>query len=172
MKLLMQEEEKVPENQARMKGGAQANAWGKFFENLFLHACLAEQIAVTRIPDGCKQVSATKLIRVPSPWDYVMSFNGFTAFIDTKTSLDSQFSTSLIKEHQVVEMAKHQKQGAITGYVIWLRKTDQIFFMDGMRLHSLLGRPGSITENNPYALRLGTSRKFQLRPILYHADGY
>lgn len=150
----------------RVQGGVKAQAMGAAFENLFAKQCQHEQLAFTRIPDGCRQVSQHRLIRIRTPWDWVITSAGRSAFIDTKTTLGATFPSSSVTVHQALEMQKHQIQGSLAGYVIWLRKIDRVFFISATDLLSV-AQPGRQTflEMYPKAILLGTSSGIQVRKI-------
>ena len=57
----------------RSQSGAKAQAFGKLFEQMFETMCKKNAIAVTRVPDGCKQVAPNKLIRVTTPFDWIIN---------------------------------------------------------------------------------------------------
>src|ERR1700677_1848263 len=148
---------------ARSRQGANAKAFGSLFEKLFLTTCRGNGIAVTKIPDGCKQVGRGGVIRVRTPWDWILTYNSRTAFIDTKTTHDAQFACSAIVEHQVLELSSHERAGALAGYVIWLRQTNRVFFMPASRLLFLMQAGGSFNEAHSAAIFLGTDQ-FDVRP--------
>lgn len=125
--------------------GGKQKAFGNLFEELFYHACKkVPGLAVTRFPDGCKVVGPKKMIRVKTPCDWILTYGGVTALIDTKTTQGSSFHYSKIEAHQVNEMLTHQLSGGRSGYVIWLRKTDDVIFCNSHMLSQMMGRRGSI----------------------------
>lgn len=137
--------------------GIQSKRSGDSFEKLFVHACQIYDFAITRIPDGCRQLSNKRLIRIKSPWDFVISYQGHTALIDTKTVQGDTFPYSSITPHQVKALCDHANHGAMTGYVVWLRKTDRVIFIPAFTLHGALQskNSGSFSEKNPGVIYLG-----------------
>lgn len=148
----------------RRIGGIKAKAYGQMFEQIFLMACKRHHIGVTQIPDACRQISASKIMRVKSPFDWVMTHQGKSAVIDTKTTEHDFFNRSDIVEHQVKELLTHEIAGGLGGYVIWFRSMDQIIFMPASTLNTLKrsGLGGSINARNPDAILLGSSHDFDL----------
>lgn len=148
----------------RKIGGHKAKAYGQMFEKLFDMACKRHGIGVTQIPDSCKQISGSKIMRVKSPFDWVMSYQGHSAMIDTKTTEHDTFSRSDIVEHQVKELLVHEMGGTLGGYVIWFRAMDQIVFMPASTLNTLKrsGIGASINARHVDAILLGSSHDFQL----------
>lgn len=145
-------------SRTKRRGGIAAKAFGELFERLFLVSCRSHGVAITRIPDGCKQVSAHRLVRVQSPFDWVITSKSRTALIDTKTSQSKVFAHSQIVEHQVREMRQHEVAGTFGGYVIWLRQTNEVLFVRASILESLMQVEGSICRGSPYSTYLGSSQ--------------
>lgn len=143
--------------------GGKSQAFGSLFETIFLKTCRSQGVAITRIPDGCRQVGK-RIIRVKTPWDWVVSYQNRTALIDTKTVNADVFIHSAITEHQVNELFNHERSGALAGYVIWLRLTNRVFFMPAYALMQALQAGGSFSESHVHATYLGTNH-FDIRPI-------
>lgn len=125
--------------------GSKQKAFGDLFEDLFFNLCARiPGMAITRFPDGCRVVGKNKLIRVKTPCDWILTYGGMTALIDTKTTENDSFPHGMIEKHQVMEMLKHSQAGARSGYVIWMRKTDDIIFCSSLMLSGLMHLRGSI----------------------------
>lgn len=123
-----------------MAGGRLAQSRGKSFEEIFQYRCNATGVKVTRIPDGCRQVGRGKLIRVKSPFDWIISWEGKTAFVDTKAySGGAYYPPSLVDQNQVTEFEKHRAAGSITaaGYLVHLRKSSSIVWIPSYELADL-----------------------------------
>lgn len=149
---------------AKIRAGAVAKANGDAFESIFLRMCRLNGVAVTQIPSGCRRVGGNRLIPVKTPWDWVCSYNSQTALIDTKSTQEANFPCSMISEHQVRELLQHELRGAIAGYVIWLRKSDRVFFIKASALSKLQQERGSFCDDHPGATFLGNIA-FDLRGI-------
>lgn len=144
--------------------GARNQHAGAAFESVFFDACLNEMIVIERMPDGCKQVGANRLIRVKTPWDFILTRSGKTAYIDTKTTNDPKFTFSAIEKHQADAMFKHAREGApnvTAGYVIELRQTDEVIFVPAWCLHTAVhcGAKGSFGPGDGGVITLGKSFK-------------
>lgn len=135
--------------------GRNSKCFGDAFEEIFYKICQRSDIAITRVPDGCRQLGSNKLIRIKSPFDWILSHEGKTAFIDTKTIQGAHFSNSQIKPHQIEAMCIHEDRGAKAGYVIWARSTSKIFFIPSSALAFQMAQVGSFNESHPQALLLG-----------------
>ncbi len=146
--------------------GASQKAFGNLFEELFYKTCSSvPQLAITRFPDGCKVVGGNKMIRVQTPCDWLITYGGTTALIDTKTTETDSFPYSKISEHQVNEMVRHSDLGATSGYVIWFRKSDEIFFLSSLYLSRLMKKRGSIKGIECNSNYLGKSTHFNPKII-------
>jgi penicillin-binding protein-related factor A (putative recombinase) len=100
-----------------------------------------------RIPDGCRRIPVgrgVRLIAVKSPCDWVCSYNGLTAVIDTKTIDRASFPFNLINPDQVRSMNALTPGGTLRGYVIWFRKIDRVVFISCEKLKTVQTR-GSVS---------------------------
>lgn len=147
--------------------GNAAKAFGDLFEDLFFLGCRRTPgMVVTRFPDGCKVVGKNRLVRVKTPCDWVITYGGVSALIDTKTTAKNTFPFSKIETHQVDEMARHQSAGAKAGYVIWFRQTDDIIFVASLLLSEFISKRGSLKcEEGNNIIHLGKSRDFNVTRI-------
>lgn len=156
----------------KIRGGIRAKEIGAGFEDLFEKFCQQQGVAITSIPDGCKQIGPNPrrdLIRVKTPWDWVATYRGQTALLDTKTVEGKSFPCSLITDHQVQALIEHERKGGLGGYVIWLRSTGAVFFIRAQTLFELSLVPGSFCETHPDAIFLGSGYDFDIRRIF--SDG-
>jgi penicillin-binding protein-related factor A (putative recombinase) len=113
---------------------------GKLYEQIFYTTCLSKRMACTRIPDGCEVKGMGKLVRVKSPFDWVVSFEGQTALIDTKSLSSGNLTPSKINDNQVAELLKHQAQGVCAGYVVFFTHKNSCVFYRADRLAAILRR--------------------------------
>lgn len=143
---------------AKILGGKRAQSNGVMFEEALTRNARFSQIACTRMPDGCKQLNARRIIRVKTPFDFILTKNGKSAFIDTKTLDDKSFANSKIEEHQVNGIMPHVKAGSLGGYVVFARAIDTIYFIPVSVLHYNLYSPtrGSIGPIDPGCVILGS----------------
>jgi penicillin-binding protein-related factor A (putative recombinase) len=136
--------------------GRKAKAYGELFENIFETHCRQRGMVCTKFPIGARRVGLKQLVQIKTPWDFILTHKGRSAFIDTKTSQGKNFVHSAIELHQVQEMFKHEAAGSVGGYVIWLRETDHVIFLWASELLTLMQFKGSITEKHPKATHLGS----------------
>lgn len=150
----------------KQRAGAKAQANGGSFENQFSNCCATSGITVTRIPDSCRQVSSQRMIRIRSPFDWILTYRGLTALIDTKTTQESTFAHSAIDWDQIEDLYAHEARGAIAGYVIALQEANRVIFLESGYLLTKQGIRGSISYDDRQAVVLGKSRDYGFRPEL------
>jgi penicillin-binding protein-related factor A (putative recombinase) len=157
----------LPPSIKRIRGGIKAKQMGGGFEDLFQKVCKLQGIAITDIPDGCRRIGPghRDIIPVKSPFDWIITYQGQTALLDTKTIESGNFACSLIKEHQVDEMYAHERSGGKGGYVIWIRNSGHVFFISATTLNELMRTRGSFCETHPKAILLGSSFSFDVTKI-------
>lgn len=135
--------------------GLKAKRQGDAFEEIFQRACKAKRVPVTRFPNGCKRVGPRQLIQVQTPFDWILTYKGVTALIDTKSVSGAFFPNSGIVGHQVSEMLSHASQGALGGYVVCLRLVNHCIFIPATRLAAAYGTRGSIGHMDASVKMLG-----------------
>lgn len=140
--------------------GLKAKRQGQSFENIFEVACRNHGLAVTRIPDSCRRVGANKLIQTKSPFDFVISYAGRSAMIDTKSCDGKAFPYSKIDPRQVLNLVDHEKEGTLSGYVVWLREIDAVVFIQAGFLEEAVGKRGSFPTDSPFIKHLGPATSF------------
>jgi len=119
-------------------------------------------VAATRIPDGCRRVSAHKLLQVKTPFDFVVSCKGQTALIDTKTCKDT-FAHSMIDSFQLQCMMEHLRAGVLSGYVIHFRDHKVVGFVSAKELFTRYRNRGSIQFDDP-CVKILTDENKRLLP--------
>lgn len=149
---------------AKRIGGLKAKRNGQAFEARFMASCQIYGVCATRIPDGCRRVGARQLIPVKSPFDFVLSYLGRSAMIDTKSYVD-RMPHSDINPDQVRAMLGHEAQGALAGYVIYLRESDVMLFTPATALREKLKVRGSIGIDDLMSVPLGAPGEFKPRLI-------
>jgi penicillin-binding protein-related factor A (putative recombinase) len=154
----------------RKMQGAKAHAFGSLFEQMFESMCKRNGVAVTRFPDGCKTIGPKKVIRVKTPFDWILTHRSRTALIDTKTSDTASFPHSKITNHQIHEMVHHEIAGGVAGYIIWLRKTNDILFVPSIELVNLAKHKGSIEKGQANTKYIGDAAYFDVRLIFSGHD--
>jgi hypothetical protein len=113
---------------ARRVAGKKSRNNGATFEFAFQSLCGVQGVNCVRIPDGCKQVGARKLIRVATPFDYCLCYQGRAAFVDTKTTDAMHFTHSMIKPHQLNSL-RQLSPGGKAGYVLGMGDGN-VYFAD------------------------------------------
>lgn len=151
--------------QSRRRAGHIAKDKGQFFESILAtHAC-HDGFVPLRIPDGCRQVRGPKglaLIRVKSPFDFVLVGSPNDIFLDAKATESNTFSYSKINQDQVAKLRECERfQPA--GYVIWFESIDQVAFFSASKMSKIAKRQSVRPIDG---LILGPLKSFRLKPIL------
>jgi len=122
---------------ARQQAGLKAKREGQNWERSFEINCTEADIRFIRIPDGCKQLGRFKLIRVKSPFDYLISYNGKTACIDLKSfGTGTRLTYSHINQNQLIALL-NMRRDCLTGYVVFFRSVGKVVFYDSLLMNKL-----------------------------------
>lgn len=146
-------------NENRRIGGKRAKVAGDLFEKSFEQTCAIQGIECIRIPNGCRSVGATRLVRVATPFDYVLCYNKRAAFVDLKSIETGNLTHSKLTEHQLASL-KRLSPGGISGYVVNL--SGEVYFFDiSILLETKKGESVPLT----YAKHLGHRSVMDIRRI-------
>lgn len=146
-------------NENNRIGGKRAKVAGQLFEKAFEQTCAIQGIECVRIPDGCKQVGAFKLIRTITPFDFVLCYNQRAAFVDLKSIESGNLTHSKLTPHQLNSL-KRLSPGGVSGYVVNFSGT--VYFIDvSILLETKKGESVSLD----YAKPLGHRSTMDLRRI-------
>jgi len=114
--------------------GKKAQNIGKHFEFLFEAACRKNSVTCIPIPDGCEtkgfdpRINSNRLVRVKTPFDYILKRKNNLAFVDTKTVAGNSFCYSDLSDHQTDALFQ-LSESAACGLVIWFRELDEVYFV-------------------------------------------
>lgn len=149
-------------NKNKVKGGLKAQRVGADFERIFLYRCHSSGIAIDRLPDGCKVTGGyggrPQLIRVKTPYDFICSYQGSFGLFDTKCFDGDHITASKVTDHQLASLLMHERQGAVSGYIVYFRPIDQVHFYSASALELI--KKG--IKEVPSKL-LGTLNEFDVR---------
>jgi penicillin-binding protein-related factor A (putative recombinase) len=118
----------------RILAGRKAKARGDIFENTFRSAAHRAHFKCIQIPMGAKQVARNKMIRVRTPFDFVLIHRKGAVFLDTKITLKKSFSFSDCTPHQIKELMEIEKLGHLAGYVVYYSELNRIVFYHSYKL--------------------------------------
>ena len=149
----------------RVIGGRKAKNRGTAFENLFRAQFQNKGIFVLRFPDGCERRGMTaygrpRLVAVKTPFDWILSIPGRSAYIDTKTTGGNTFVYSAIVQHQIEALHQLEFHGHIAGYVVHFQNTQRVVFFWASHLARLNSGEGLRPEQG---FDLGTL--YQMEPM-------
>lgn len=120
----------------KRSSGYYAKKTGDNFELTFEKSALQARWEVIKIPMGCRQISAIKLLRVATPFDFILTKpNGKILFADTKTTSKESFPAALIKDHQLEKLNALSRQGYKAGYIINFSKEEKTVFISANQLY-------------------------------------
>jgi hypothetical protein len=114
----------------RSQGQRQAQRNGAGWENVFQGHAARSGVLCIRFPNGCKTIPGPggkpRLIRVRTPFDWILSHQGKAGFVDTKstTELDVHLCTQ-VSDHQLAALRALEMQGHVCGYVVFFPKAER-----------------------------------------------
>lgn len=154
----------------RIRAGRLAKSVGRSFENICLGTAERDGIVLVRIPDGCetrkqrtREGWRNALIRVRSPFDYCLFFDGRATVFDSKTVDGDRFAHSAIDPYQLHHLRHCASAGVSAGYCIWFREPNMVCWYSVMRLHALSRRESLKVDDA--TLQLGPVGSFTFKPI-------
>jgi penicillin-binding protein-related factor A (putative recombinase) len=146
-------------NENRRFAGKRAKIHGDVFEKYFEQTCEIQGVECVRIPNGCRSLGAFKLVRVPTPFDYVLCYNQRSAFVDLKSIESGNLTYSKLTPHQL-ESLKRLSPGGVSGYVV--NFSGEVYFID---ISILLETKKGESVSLDYAKHLGHRTCMDIRRI-------
>lgn len=126
-------------NQNRVKAGKLANRKGLRFEQFLINSARICGFKPIPIPDGCETVrdrsGRLKLLRVQTPFDFILIGQNQSIFIDTKITQGKTFPHSAIKHHQLRYLEDCSEAGP-SGYLVYFESTNEVVFFSSQKLAS------------------------------------
>lgn len=157
----------------RQLGGRRAKTLGDLFERMLFFASSMESLNLIQIPMGAKVVGKSKVVKLPSPFDFILQKMGESpVFFDAKTKNSdsmaySDFFDDGSTQRQLLTLLTATKFGTKSGFIIWFRKSDRIIFVDALKVGTMEPRSSIGTDDGT---DLGSSSHFQLSH-LWPTDG-
>lgn len=149
-------------NPNRQLAGKKAQSSGATFELIFQRQAQRQRVHCLQMPDGCRQIGGNRLIRVPTPFDWILAFNGKSAYVDTKTFEHDRLRRSDLVPHQI-EALYNIGWHCPAGYVVWFRKTQAVVFYSW---HFMIKIGQGQSASQQEGILLGTIEDFSVLPIL------
>lgn len=149
---------------ARARSGHRARQIGQIFENMIQLWASRAGVSCIRLPDGCRGTRTGKgltLLRVRTPFDFCLFWNGLGIVLDAKTVEGSTFPHSAITHHQVISLSecRHARRA---GYLVWYRASDTIAFHSATQLYMLRPRESLVPGQG---LVIGSSQRLDLERL-------
>jgi penicillin-binding protein-related factor A (putative recombinase) len=138
--------------------GRRSQGQGQLYEKIFQLNARAQGLTCIRIPDGCKQ-RRNVIVRVKSPFDWVLKWNDEIAFLDTKSTQSDRIRYSDLAEHQVIALKALSSKYAKAGFVVFYTTHGIASFFDVQDLSP--GTSMAFTEGK----KLGFIRSLNLSQI-------
>lgn len=148
----------------KKRAGQIAKKKGEHFEMFIEHNAHVQKLFPIRIPDGCKVTKANqgiRLVRVQTPFDFILIGHHLSIFIDTKTTEGSTFPYSQIKLHQLQNLLEASKAGP-AGYLVNFETIKAVVFFSAHKLDSVK-KQSSLKPAD--GLFLGSTSDFNLKLI-------
>lgn len=124
-------------NLNKILGGKKAKHAGNVFEHWLSSCAQRQKFEVIRIPDGCKTLGKGRLIRIQSPFDFLLAKDREAIFLDTKSCAGKSFARSAITPHQAFALSRLEAQGFIAGYLIHFTTLNTVSFFSASHLLDL-----------------------------------
>ena len=129
----------VPKLANRIRG-MKAQSAGKAFESAFETICVQNNFTFVRIPNSCRTIPRPPyLVRIKSPFDYVIAYRGQAIMIDVKSTEGTSFSYSDCDQKQLDNLMACRKD-CLAGYIVHYVMEDKIVFYDVLNLRALTPR--------------------------------
>ena len=142
---------------------------GNSFEDFFTKRCTVDKIRAVRIPNAGRKIKTRTGFKVKlakSPFDFLITHEGRSACVDTKTTMGKTFAHSMVVTHQL-KWLQFTGPSIPSGYVIWFREPNQVVFFD----HLILGNLKKGQSLKPAdGVLLGPIENFKPGIILYGSD--
>lgn len=118
-------------------GGRQSKIRGDNAENLLHREAMRTGWTVIKIPMGAKMISAVKMIRVRTDFDFVFIKGPRVLFVDSKTTKAKYYSCAQKTDHQVNKLREIERHGHQAGYIIQFSESKKVIFFKGSQLYDL-----------------------------------
>lgn len=151
----------------RVISGRQAKQRGQAFEAIITKEAYRTGWVTIDIPDGCRQVSHSKLIRVKSPFDFVFVRKQKAIFCDVKTTKQKSFAFSKLTDHQIKLLKEIQLEGFVSGYIVNFTEINNTVFFNGFQI-SDQGMNGSLKPDD--GILIGENYIINLNRIFSEKD--
>lgn len=141
---------------------------GNQFENILTVLCRAEGLLILRIPDACRTVGKNRIIRIKSPFDYIIrplhQGDVCSAYIDAKTTQSKTYCFSTINRDQMLTLLSMEQAGAVAGFIVWFREIDRLVFYSSSTLWKIVPGESLLPEDG---LDLGSTMRSNISRIFH-----
>lgn len=145
----------------RSLAGLKSKKHGDFFENLLMFFAHHSNFTFIKLPSGCKYLPTGKMVAVKSPFDFILTNNEHTLFIDAKMVSRDHFYYSDIDQDQVRCLTKVKNKNNYSGYIIDFN--GEVSFVPVEKLREVKPGTGITKDDGVY---LGTIKQFDISRIV------
>jgi hypothetical protein len=153
----------------RSQGQRQAQRNGAGWENVFQGHAARSGVLCLRFPNGCKTIPGPggrpRLIRVRTPFDWILSHQGKAGFVDTKSTTSLTFTYTQVSDHQLAALRALEMQGHVCGYVVFFQKLNVVVFF---RAHQLVALEPRDSLRPEQGLVVGTLLELDVKRLFTH----
>lgn len=141
---------------------------GDLFEQAIVVQARAQGIWAKHQGMSARKIGFNKIVPVKSDLDFkLITRSGRVAFIDAKTFEESYFTYSELNPDQVKKAVEYNEWAIPSGFVVWLRKNNEVFYYPG-NLVDQLGKGTRFSSIN--GVHLGYFEDFKIRDVFdYYA---
>ena len=98
-----------------------------------------------------------------SPFDFIIAKNGKAVFFDAKSLDATTFTRSACKPHQIDSLAGFEMSGLTSGFIVWLRQSNEVVFFRASQLKAL---PPRCSLKSSDGILLGSIETLTLEGLL------
>lgn len=153
---------RVEKNRIR---GLKAKRAGDSWENVFESSAWRAGCKVIKIPSGCRWVAANRAVAVPTPFDFVIMKAGKSIYLDTKSTMDANWTYSMNDPQQLHWLGECAQAGHKAGYVVNFQSIRKVVFFSIYLLAGLRPRE-SLKPEQGYQLS-GDDDRLNLGGLFY-----
>jgi hypothetical protein len=136
---------------------------GREFEEIFLKRAHSNGLLAIRKYPPAKPTGNGRFTVLKGQLDYeVVTCGGKWGAIDCKSFIDDFFTYSVLCQEQIKTAVLYNDWKILSGFVVWLRKPNQVVFYSGRTIQSI-GPGGRFEAKDGFVL--GTIEDFDLRKL-------
>jgi len=124
----------------KIKSGYLARQNGELFEQAIMNQARHQRWHVVKIPMGARMIGGFKMVRVQTPFDFIMYKNGKCISLDAKSTKGLRFNASSLTPHQIQNLSQIEDQGFPAGYLVNFSELNVVIFYSAKQLMNMTKR--------------------------------